>query len=101
MESPAAAAGDQFGRAVAFSSNGTRLAIGSKRNDNQSDAHDGLVQVFEWTGITFTQVGHDLTGTAGENDRFGRDLAISADGSRLAVGAPVNDNENGEDSGLV
>jgi len=93
-------AGEEFGRTVAFSSNGTRVAIGSKYNDNQSGEHAGLVQVFDLVGSTFTKVGDGLIGTE-EDDRFGRGLAISADGTRLAIGAYGNNNENSTDAGHV
>jgi len=57
-------AGDEFGRELALSSDGNRLAIAAKYDDNENGDDAGLVQVFEWTGSTFTQIGNDLKGPA-------------------------------------
>ena len=75
-----------FGAAVALSNDGSILAVGAPRNDNQR----GLVRVFARTdsssSTTWTQRGDDLTGAA-MNVRFGDSVALSADGTVLAVGA--------------
>jgi hypothetical protein len=47
----------------------------------------------------WTQIGDDLVGEA-DSDWFGRSIALSGDGSILAVGAPRNDG-NGSNSGSV
>jgi len=48
---------------------------------------------------TWTQVGSDIDGeTAG--DRFGSSVALSSDGSTVAIGAYLNDG-NGTDAGHV
>jgi len=71
---------DEFGFALEFSSDGTHLAVGAPSwNTTENAALAGLVQVFEWTGSAWSQVGDDLTGTAA-NDRFGRFLVFSSDG---------------------
>ena len=62
---------------------------GGPRNDaNGADA--GHVRVFEESGGTWSQVGVDIDGE-GVVDRSGWSVALSSDGSRLAVGAPYND----------
>jgi len=76
-----------FGRSVAFSSDGTRLAVGAPQYDPGNDYYAGLVQVFDWTGSSWSQVGNNLTGCDGYYD-FGHSLAFSSDGTRLAVGSP-------------
>jgi len=83
------ATNDQFGHALAFSSDGTRLAVGAYGNHNDKGVEVGLVQVFEWTGSsrTWSQIGDDLKGTTA-HDWFGRGVALSANGTRLAIGAP-------------
>jgi hypothetical protein len=94
------AAGDQFGRSVALSSDGTRLAVGASYNDaNGTDA--GHVRVFDWDedDETWTQVGVDIDGETAV-DQSGASVAISSDGTRLAVGAPDNDG-GGSNSGHV
>lgn len=58
------------------------LAVGGPHSDvSSTDA--GLVRVFVWGGTQWVQQGQDLDGIA-EGDQFGRDVALSADGSILA-----------------
>ena len=92
------AAGDSFGVSVALSSDGTRLAVGGNLNDGTgTDA--GHVRVFDLVGSTWTQVGADIDGEAA-GDSFGQDVALSSDGTRLAVGSYLNDG-TGTDAGHV
>jgi len=75
------------GPLLAFSSDhGTRLVVGASRKNNQNS---GLVQVFDWTGSKWSQVGKDLSRNG--INMFGSVVAFSSDGSRLAVGAPWDD----------
>ena len=92
------AARDHFGWSVALSSDGSRLAAGGYYNDaNGSNA--GHVRVYEESGGAWTQVGTDIDGEA-SGDRFGWSVALSSDGTRLAVGAIYNDG-GGSNSGHV
>src|SRR5690554_1590908 len=50
-------------------------------------------------GISQIQIGNKIEGDHG-TDGFGRNVAVSADGNIIAVGAPKND-DNGADSGHV
>ncbi|MEL6535584.1 MAG: T9SS type A sorting domain-containing protein [Bacteroidota bacterium] len=83
------AAGDNCGHAVALSNDGTRLIVGAISNYGTA-SNAGHARVFEESGGTWTQVGADLDGEAGD-DRFGLAVAISSDGKRVAVGGPFND----------
>ena len=83
------AAGDQSGYAVAMSTDGNRIAIGGIRNDG-SDNNAGHVRVYSWNGTTWTPTGTDIDGEAA-GDEFGSSVAMSADGNRIAIGAPNND----------
>lgn len=78
---------DEAGFSVALSSNGSRLAMGMRRGGSNGA---GVVQVFDWNGTGWTQVGSDITGTT-SNDNFGRAVSLSSDGRRLAIGAPFAD----------
>jgi len=83
------AAGDQSGDSVALSSDGSRVAIGAFGNDGTGiDA--GHVRVYDLIGSTWTQVGADIDGEAAE-DYSGYSVALSSDGSRIAIGAYAND----------
>ncbi|MBL8009251.1 MAG: hypothetical protein JNJ64_01485 [Flavobacteriales bacterium] len=82
------AAGDAFGYVV-LSGDGTRLAVGAPRNnDNGSDA--GHVRAFDENGGSWTQVGATIVGE-GATEWCGQAIALSEDGTRLAVGAQLND----------
>ena len=93
------AAGDQSGQSVDLSSDGTRLAVGGWLNDGAGGSA-GHVRVFDWSGGAWTQIGGDLDGEAA-GDQFGYSVALSSDGTRLAVGGWFNDGINGINSGHV
>jgi hypothetical protein len=81
-------ANDQFGISVALSSDGSRLAIGGNQNGG-SGFQAGHVRVFDWSGAAWVQVGADINGEA-PNDGSGTSVALSSDGSRVAIGASLN-----------
>jgi LPXTG-motif cell wall-anchored protein len=89
---------DQSGYSVAMSADGTRIAIGAPYNDSNGDSA-GHVRIYTWNGTTWTQTGADINGKAA-NDRSGWSVAMSADGSRIAIGAIGND-DNGNNAGQV
>merc|ERR1712192_129479 len=87
------AAGDYSGAfmSVALSHGGTILAVGARLNDGTApDA--GHVRMYELDSLTtsWAQLGADIDGEA-ENDESGRTVALSGDGTILAVGARLND----------
>lgn len=92
------AAGDYSGVSVSLSSDGSRVAIGADGNDDNGDA-SGHARVYHWSGATWAQLGSDIDGE-GVADQSGMSVSLSADGSRLAIGAPGND-DNGSNAGHV
>ena len=90
--------GDSSGSAVALSSDGSVVAIGAYGNDDAGTAA-GHVRVYQWDGTAWTQRGDDIDGEAA-GDRAGFSVALSSDGTTVAVGAHMNDG-NGVDSGHV
>lgn len=79
---------DHFGGSIAWSFDGSIIVIGAYGNDDGgSDA--GHVRVFVWDGNSWTQRGTDIDGEAA-NDLSGFTVAMSANGSSVAVGAPQN-----------
>ena len=80
------ASGDSSGWSVSLCSDGTRVAIGAPYNDNYS----GHTRVYEWNGSNWTQLGEDIDGEA-SGDQSGISVSLSADGTRVAIGAPYND----------
>ena len=76
---------DRFGAALAMSSDGTRLAVGGLKHDG-TGTNAGHVRVFGLSAGALTRVGDDIHGEAA-GDNFGISVAMSSDGTRLAVGA--------------
>ena len=90
--------GDYSGDALSLSSDGTRVAIGS-RNSNSGSYDSGQVRVFQYDSTSWTQLGENLDGEA-TNDGMGKTVSLSNDGSILAMGAPSNDG-GGSNAGHV
>ncbi|NVJ48428.1 MAG: hypothetical protein HWE07_14935, partial [Cytophagia bacterium] len=87
-----------FGWAVSLSANAQIMAVGAnKSNDVATEA--GKVRIYERVGSTWQQLGSDINGEAQE-DEFGTEVSLSANGKILAVGADKNDN-NGLNTGYV
>jgi hypothetical protein len=83
------AKGDGSGHSVSLSTNGNRIAIGAKYNDD-TDEGAGHVRVFEWSGSAWVQIGNDIDGEAFK-DNFGIAVSLSKIGDRVAIGAADND----------
>jgi hypothetical protein len=93
---------DQFGQSVALSADGTTLAVGAlgensaatgiggNQADNSADG-SGAVYVFRRNGTTWSQEAYIKASNTGTSDFFGISVALSADGTTLAVGAVLED----------
>jgi Flp pilus assembly pilin Flp len=81
------AAFDNSGWSVSLSGDGTTVAIGARLN-NINDA--GHVRVYKNISNTWTQIGSDIDGEAG-NDNSGISVSLSSDGTIVAIGASNND----------
>ena len=92
------AARDHFGESVSLSADGDRVAIGARSNDDNGPSA-GHVRVYTWSGTAWVQLGADIDGEAAAN-ASGHSVSMSADGSRVAIGAPYND-DNGSRAGHV
>lgn len=82
----------RFGNRVALSGNGTTLAVGAYGEAGNT----GAVYVFTRTGATWSQQARIVAPDGEANDYFGNALALSADGSTLAIGA---DGHSGDQTG--
>ncbi|WP_299332856.1 T9SS type A sorting domain-containing protein [uncultured Psychroserpens sp.] len=91
-------AGDRTGQSVSLNSNGTIVAIGASGNDGNG-SNSGHVRIYENQGGTWTQIGVDIDGEA-SNDNSGASVALSSNGTIVAIGASGNDG-NGNNSGHV
>ena len=93
------ALGDNSGKSVSLSSDGSVIAIGAVQNDDNG-TNSGHVRIYQNIGGTWTQVGSDIDGEAA-GDFSGRSVSLSSDGSVVAIGADINDGVNGSSSGHV
>lgn len=92
------AAVDHSGWSVSLSSDGSILAIGSRRNDGNGP-QAGHVRIYLNIIGVWTQLGSDIDGEE-EYDNFGYSTSLSSDGSIIAIGSRANDS-NGIESGHV
>ena len=90
---------DQSGTSVALSSDGSIVAIGAPANDGYGSTSSGHVRIYQNTNGTWTQIGSDIDGEV-RYDLSGGAVALSSDGSIVAIGAHWNDG-SGNNSGHV
>ena len=90
--------GGASGSSIALSTNGNVIAIGEPKND-ELGTDTGQVQVYQYTNNSWKKVGNDINGY-GVTGTAGSSVSINGTGTRVAVGAPGND-EQGEDRGQV
>jgi len=69
------------GAAFSFSDDGSTLAIGTRDYDLTED--NGLIEIYEYNGTDWVDKGSRVYGE--DNQRIGRDVALSADGNKLVV----------------
>ncbi len=91
--------GDEFGKAVAVSDDGTVIAVGAPGEDssaievggnqaNESSPDAGAVYLFgKNSGGSWQQQAYIKASNTNADDRFGKSVALSGDGYTLAVGA--------------
>lgn len=93
---------DSFGRSVALSDDGNTLAVGAYGEASGATGVDGAqvdnsvlgsgaVYVFSRSGVLWNQQAYIKASNTGQNDRFSGSVALSGDGSALAVGAAAED----------
>lgn len=98
--------GDNFGYSVALSADGAMLAVGARGEDSTArgiggdesansavGSSTGAVYVFRRVAGSWAKEAYVKSSNSQEGDRFGWSVALSADGARLAVGAPLEDSD--------
>jgi len=90
--------GDEFGRVVSINSDGSIIAVGSEKN-NENGTNTGQVRIFQNISGTWQQIGNNINGKFA-GDKFGKSVSINSDGSIVAAGTIFN-NENGTKAGQV
>jgi hypothetical protein len=90
VKASSTAADNAFGTTVAISTDGSTIAIGAPNRNTSA----GAVYVFVRNGASWVQQGAALTASNTQgDDRFGIALALSANGSVLAIGAIGEDSD--------
>ena len=82
--------GDYFGTSVDMSSDGKRVIVGAMMNDGNNWFSSGHARVFEEINRVWVQLGGDIDGEM-EGAKSGCSVGINSDGTRLIVGAYMND----------
>ena len=91
--------GDKFGRAVAVSEDGSTTIVGANDDDNLNGENAGSAYVFSRTDDSWTQEAKLTAGDGGAGDWFGRAVAVASDGETALIGAPFDQQPNGEHAG--
>ena len=89
---------DESGYSVSLSPDGSTVAIGATRNDENGDA-SGHVRIYENINNVWMQIGDDIDGEAAF-DGLGNSVSLSLDGSIIAISSPGS-SVNGDGSGQV
>jgi hypothetical protein len=94
-------AGDQFGRSVALSSSGRRLAIGAVAAAGGGGEGRGRIYVYDYSDSAddWFPIGQYLDGI-NNKDWQGSSVDLSSDGNILAIGSPGHDT-SASDAGMV
>ena len=92
---------DRFGGDVDISEDGTRIVVGAPTSDGQESGvyNAGEFQVFDYDGSNWNRLGQKVIG-ATQMDKLGETVAISGDGTHIAVSSPESD-DNGTNAGKV
>lgn len=95
---------DKFGSSISNNTDGTRIIVGAAQDNIVGSAvSSGVVYAFDRVGNSFNEVGI-ITGlySSDVDDKFGYSVAISGDGTKIAIGAPFDENPiSGIESGQV
>tara|TARA_Y100000389_G_scaffold160665_1_gene162909 strand:+ start:15715 stop:22326 length:6612 start_codon:yes stop_codon:yes gene_type:complete len=99
----------RFGSTASLSSDGTRMIVSQPMQFGEGAyggggvANTGFVEVYDWDGTTWSQVGERILpqnrgeafGAGWNFEGLGDNLKISGDGSTIAIGVPSFDNDEG------
>lgn len=87
-------AGDQFGRGLSMSSDGSIIAIGARLNDANGD-NSGQVRIFQNEDGNWRKIGDDINGDMAR-DQAGISVSLSSDGTIVAIGSNFSNEGRGE-----
>ncbi len=80
-----------FGSVVTLSSNGNILAVSAPAAIDGK----GVTRIYQNISNVWTQIGSDIIGIE-DNESSGQSISISANGARIAIGAPYVNSDSGQ-----
>ena len=83
--------GDEFGSSVGMSSDGSRIIVGSRSENDQS----GAVRVYEWFGDSVWDADPVIFAGGTPSEHTGWSVSISGDGNVIAFGSPKGGDQGG------
>lgn len=83
--------GDEFGRSVSITNDGSMIAIGALWGDRSGITNAGCVYIFKWNGSAYVEVAQFKASDAAANSYFGRSVSLTDNGDRLAVSTSNKD----------
>ena len=87
---PGEVAGEYSGRSVSMSADGTQIVVGAYENGGGGLTSRGMTRVYRWNGSTWAKMsGGDIPGEVA-SEYSGYSVSMSADGTRIVVGAYGN-----------
>jgi hypothetical protein len=90
---------DSFGFSVSMCADGSKIVVGARYENPDDIFQAGSAYVFAWNGETWTQEAKLVADDKQAVDLFGHSVSMSADGSRVIVGAPHANPDNYENAG--
>lgn len=91
--------GGLFGDSIGLSADGNTAVIGASENAVASGPFGGAVYLFRQSGSEWSQQRRIAAPDGDEDDVFGSSVGLSADGTVVVVGAPLDEDPNGDSGG--
>ena len=86
----------EFGSAVDINTDGTRISVGAPFPSNTNGVDEiGKIQIYEWNGTTWAQLGLDIVGDAA-GDFFGANISMDMTGDVVAICGRANNSSTGQ-----
>ena len=96
---------DRFGSSVSATSNGDRVVVGARLanpiSGGTTPVDAGAVYVFKRTGNTWAHEARLIASDRSNGDQFGTSVSVDSTGTRIVVGAPLDDNARGSNAGAM
>lgn len=96
-----AAAGDQLGRCISISDNGSLVMLGAGYKSDSGLYQNGAVYVFSGSGAMWSQQSKISSPDPVGKDRFGSSVSLSFDGLTAVIGAPNKNGVSGSGQGAA